>query len=205
MIKKKSKPSGLVISFLGPDGSGKSTVIDMLIRENLPFKGEEYFHLKPIKKTSIDHGVVTNPHASPPYSKLKSYLKLFYFIYQYNLGWFKNIKPLRNQSVLVIFDRYFDDMLVDTRRYRYGGSVKIADFARLLIPKPDLFFILTADAEVIFDRKQEVAFIELERQIKSYKELADGKRYYNIDVNRSPNVISEEIKQIILGKINENF
>ena len=106
----------MTICFLGPDGSGKSTIIEQLLTQELPFDEKEYFHLKPIKKSSTENNaMVADPHKYPPYSKMKSYVKLFYFIYQYNLGWLKNILPLKIKSSLVIFDRYFDDMLADNR------------------------------------------------------------------------------------------
>jgi len=194
--------SSLAISFLGPDGSGKSTIIEELKKQSLPFKNIEYFHLKPIKKETSKQQVVTNPHQHPPYSKLKSYIKLLYFIYQYNLGWIKNIVPLKKRTTLIIFDRYFDDLIVDNKRYRYGGSISIAKFVRFFIPKPDIYFILTTDAKVIYDRKKEVPLDELKRQIKGYQSLKDSKKYYNIDVNRSPEEIVNEIKDIILERLN---
>lgn len=197
----------MTICFLGPDGSGKSTIIEQLLMQQLPFDDKEYFHLKPIKKKNFadDNIMVTNPHMYPPYSKLKSYVKLLYFVYQYNLGWLKNISPLRTKSSLVIFDRFFDDMLIDSRRYRYGGSLTMAKMARMFIPKPDIYFILTTDAKIIYERKQEVPFEELERQVKAYGAMADGKRYYKIDVDRTPEEITKEIVTIMMEKINERY
>lgn len=206
-IKRIVNPTGFTISFLGPDGSGKSTIINELLDNRLPFRRKEYFHLKPIKSKSSsgNNTVVTDPHKHPPYSKLKSYIKLLYFVYQYNVGWFRNIIPLKIKSSLVIFDRYFDDILVDNKRYRYDGSLGMAKLARIFIQKPDIYFVLTADAKVIYERKQEVPFDELERQTEAYESMADGKRYFKIDVNRSPEEITKEIVTIMMEKMNDRY
>lgn len=204
-IKRIFNPTGLTVSFIGPDGSGKSTIIDELMCNRLPFRRKDYFHLKPIKQDSQAVTVVDDPHEKPVYTKLKSYIKLLYFIYQYNLGWIKNILKLKIKSSLIIFDRYYDDLLVDNKRYRYGGSLPMAKFARLFIPQPDIYFILTADPKVIYERKQEVPFEELERQVESYRSLADEKRYYSIDVDRTPQEIVKEITKIMMEKMNERY
>ena len=184
------------IAILGPDGAGKSTIIKH-IQPN--FQIVEYFHLKPIRPSVSQENLrtVEDPHKEPPYSFSKSTIKLFYLMFQYNLGWLKNIKSHKKPDSLIVFDRYFDDLLVDSRRYRYGGSIKMANVIRKLIPRPDVYFILTADPEIIYSRKQEVSFEELQRQISSYRALADGKRYFNIDVNRTPEQITEEILLIL--------
>jgi len=206
LVKRISEQPILSICFLGPDGSGKSTIIDEVEQSQL-FINNYYFHLKPIKikSSSANNEMVENPHKYSSYSKLKSYIKLLYFIYQYNMGWLKNIVPMKIKSSLVIFDRYFDDLLVDNKRYRYGGNMIMVKLARIFIPKPELYFILTTDAKVIYERKQEVPFEELERQIVAYSALADGNRYFQIDVNRSPEEISKEIVTIMMEKMNERY
>ncbi|MAC83449.1 MAG: hypothetical protein CL624_04875 [Arcobacter sp.] len=204
ILKRIIKPTGLTIAFLGPDGSGKSTIIDKVQTSVLPFRRIDYFHLKPILQKNGDSST-SEPHALKPYSFSKSYIKLLYFIYQYSLGWLKNISILKIKSSLVIFDRYYDDILVDHKRYRYGASKKIAKLFRYFIPKPDLYFILTTDADIIYKRKQEVPFEELERQINEYRKLGDEKKYFNIDVNRTPDEISKEIIDILARKMNERY
>jgi len=204
-IKRIIKPTGLAISFLGPDGSGKSTVIDILMTNRLPYRRKDYFHLKPIKMNNDVITLVDDPHAEPVYSSFKSYIKLLYFIYQYNMGWIKNILKLKIKSSLIIFDRYYDDLLIDNKRYRYGGSLLLAKFARLFIPQPDIYFILTTDPKIIYNRKQEVLFEELDRQVKAYRSIADGKVYFNIDVNRTPQEITREIILIMMEKMNERY
>ncbi len=193
------------IAFLGSDGSGKSTIIDLLTQsQELPYSGMEYFHLKPLKQKSSSQ-MVEDPHEKPLYSKAKSYLKLLFFIYQYNKGWIKNILGEKKSNKLIIFDRYYDDLLVDYKRYRYGGSIAFAKFVRYFIPKPDLYFILVGDAELIYARKKEVAFDELKRQIMGYKELGDNQRYFIIDVGRTPEEIIDEILIIIKQNNNANI
>ena len=211
MTKKASTPpysrlrhKSITVCFLGPDGSGKSTIIQKLLDHNLPFKRYDYFHLKPFfKHKAKNYTIVEDPHSKRPYGLIKSLLKLFLFVIQYNIGWVFNILCLKLQSSMIIFDRYFDDILVDNLRYRYGGNIRIAKIFRYLIPKPRLYFILTTNANVIYNRKKEVSLTELERQIVEYQKLADGKRYINIEVNRSPEEIVNEINSIILNRLNE--
>ena len=203
----KKSNQGISICFLGPDGSGKSTIIDKILKSDLPFSRKHYFHLKPInnKKNPGTGKVVNDPHRLPPYSRIKSMLKLFYFLFLYNLGWKKNVLPLLSENRLVIFDRYYDDILVDNKRYRYGGNIAIAKFVKNLIPRPNLYFILTADAEIIYERKQEVSFKELERQIQGYNALADNNRYFQIDISCSPKEITKEVISTIMNKMNERY
>ena len=132
-------------------------------------------------------------------------MKLCYFLYQYNLGWLKNIIPLKIKSSLVIFDRYYDDLIADNKRYRYGGGIFLAKFFRLFIKKPMLYFILVTDADIIYKRKQEVLFSELENQVKKYRNLADNKRYYEIDVNNEPKEIVKKVNSILMNKMHERY
>jgi len=65
---------------------------------------------------------------------------------------------------LVIYDRHFVDILVDAKRYRYGGPPWLLRLIWRLIPKPDLIILLDAAPEVLQARKQEVPYEETARQ-----------------------------------------
>lgn len=204
-IKRIFQPTGITVSFLGPDGSGKSTVIDNILKARLPFRRNDYFHTKPIINNSSEQTVQNEPHKYPVYSQLKSYIKIVFFIFQYNKGWLKTIIPLKIKSSFIIFDRYFDDLLADPIRYRYGAKIWFLKFSRIFIPKPELYFVLTTDAKVIHERKNEVEFSELEKQIKRYENLTDEKRYFKIDVSKTPDDIANEIIKIIMNNMSIRY
>lgn len=203
-LKRIIKPTGLVMAFLGSDGSGKSTIIEIIKSSNLPFRRFEYFHLKPIKsKQSSDP--VSNPHEKPVYSSSKSYLKLLYLVVQYNLGWIKNIIALKIKSTLVVFDRYYDDLLVDPKRFRYGGKISIAKWVKSFFPQPDIVFVLTTSPKIIYKRKQEVEMNELTRQIEEYNSLSNSKNYYLIDVDNAPKEIASEVIKVLANRLSSRY
>jgi thymidylate kinase len=87
------------------------------------------------------------------------------------LGYIFVVRPKLIRSTLVVFDRYYHDLLVDPRRYRYGGPMWLARLIGKLIPQPDLWILLDAPAEVLHSRKKEVSYEETVRQRKEYLKL----------------------------------
>ena len=173
-IKRIRQPTGLMVVFLGADGSGKSTVIDRVKQDlALAFRCNQYIHLRPrlglaVNKNSVP---VIDPHGKPSRGWFTSTLKIIYFIFDYIMGYLWKIYPHLVRSTFVIFDRYYHDLLVDPKRYRFGGSVKLAQWLGQLIPQPDLWILLDAPAEVLQARKQEVSFEETARQREAYLEM----------------------------------
>ena len=164
---------GLWLVFLGPDGCGKSSVIDALAT-NPPegFSQVVCFHLRPYiivrSRSSKNINAVVDPHGCPPRGKLSSMLKLFFFCIDYQLGFWTRVRKHVKQGQLVIFDRFYHDLLADPKRYRYGGPMWLARLIGNLIPQPDLFILLDAPATVLQSRKQEVPFDETVRQRAAY-------------------------------------
>src|SRR5271165_6041118 len=115
---------GLWVAIFGPDGAGKSAVIKRLAHQpSLPFHGFQQFHFRPIfRRRWNDSRPVTQPHAKPPRSVLASIFKLLYWLANCWFGYVATIRPARVDSRLVIFDRYFDDILIDPQRYRLPKS-----------------------------------------------------------------------------------
>ncbi len=167
-------PAGLFVAVLGPDGSGKSTLIRRVPGVvGQAFRRSDAFHLRPgLLPSAGGKGTVKDPYAAPPRSKLASAAKILYLTLDYWLGYLRRVRPRLARSSLVLFDRYFYDLFADPRRYRYDGPLWLLRLAGRLVPKPDLCLVLDVPAGVLLGRKQEVSLAEAERQRAAYRKLA---------------------------------
>lgn len=159
------------IAFLGADGSGKSTIIDAVMK-HLEVMGIEvsYHHWRPvIGDKKADNTPVTDPHALPARGVISSWLRVVALTGIWWRSYFKQFAKLRKKRKFIIFDRFYEDLLVDPRRYRYGGGKVFAAFFFSFMPKPDLVMLLDADAEVLYARKPEVALERLRKIVTGYR------------------------------------
>lgn len=176
-----------MVAFLGPDGAGKSTIIDLL-RAELSRRGIDaaYFHWQVPIRAGADRGVVTDPHGRPPRGVCMSLIKLAWLFAVAWAGWSLRVFPRRRRGDWIVLDRYFPDLICDPLRYRYGGPAGAATFMSHFMPRPDAVFILTAPAAVIRARKIEVAESELAQQISAYQRLAARLRATIVDAAAAP-------------------
>ncbi len=175
LIRRWKNPAGLWIAVLGPDGSGKSTVIEQLQAALAPaFRRTVRMHLRPrlLRGTSASEIANTDPHGQQPRGVAASTLKLVYFWADYVLGFWGRVRALLVRNSLVLFDRYYCDLLIDPRRFRSRAPRWLARTIGAMIPMPDLMLILDAPAEVLQARKQEVTAEESARQAQAYREFA---------------------------------
>jgi thymidylate kinase len=207
-LKRIFRPTGLIIGVLGRDGTGKSTLINHLeIEMSLVFRKINYYHLYPgLILSNKKKDDFSNPHIKPKRSVFASLLKLSIFYFEYTLGYWYKLYPVKVKSTLIIMDRYFVDIYADPDRYRNSGSKHIVWLIHKLLPKPDLWLILDASTEAVFKRKQEVEFSVSETQRKSYLEL--GKKIKNAYVLDTEKDIKEEVllaAEIINKKLASKF
>lgn len=195
------QPTGLRIVLLGPDGSGKSTVIAALTQQlSQAFRAVEYRHLFPGSLADTASRPVTDPHAQPLRGRVGSLAKLLHFWSRYQLGNLLWLYPRQVRSTLVVFDRYYQDILADPARYRYGASLALASRLGRWLPQPDLVFILDAPAELLQSRKQEVPLAESARQRAAYRALAGEFRHARIIDSSQPvaQVVAEVLDQTLV-------
>jgi len=173
VIRRWRHSTGLFVAVLGPDGAGKSTLAAGLAASTGgAFRRHRLFHLRPtLLGKSQSAAPVTDPHGQPPRSNLTSTLKLAAYVLDYALGYWMVIRPLAARSGFVVFDRYYQDLLVDPRRFRYSGPAWLVRLLGQFVPQPDLVLLLDAPSAVTLSRKCEVEPAEAERQRRSYLSL----------------------------------
>lgn len=183
-VRRYLKPSGVVITILGVDGAGKSTVINAILPalNAATHNAVVVQHLRPTLlpplarlkgKKHLPVGPVLEPHGSSPSGTLGSLFRMVYLTLDYLLGyWFWTRPKIAKQPTVVIFDRYAYDMALDPRRFRIGLSSCVAGWFASLAPKPDLIICLHGDPEVIAARKGELPVEETKRQVNALREFA---------------------------------
>lgn len=164
-----------MIAFQGTDGSGKSTIINALPKAlGIDDDPERvvYYHCRPyiLQPSKASHGLdmsvsCPNPHAEKPYGFLVSLVKLLFCVADYTLGYWLKVRKQVAEGKLVIFDRYYYDFYLDKIRYRMSLGDAWFRVAEYLVPSPDVTFVLTGEAEPIWNRKQEMPLEEVQRQI----------------------------------------
>lgn len=202
-IKRILNPTGFVIGVLGPDGSGKTTVMNQVKADMVhAFRRINQYHLFPVPEKECSPN--TDPHGKKKRGFITSFLKLCYFIILYNWGWLRRVIPAKIRSTFVIFDRYYDDILIDPVRYRNGTPLWVVKLVRCFIPQPQLWIVLDAPTDVIQARKAEVSYEETERQRRAYIAYAKNKKNcLLVNTNRDVKEISKDICRFICETLHE--
>ena len=193
-----SQNSSIIVSFMGVDGSGKSTLIELL-RKKLKnkFRKIKYIHLRPYLILLDKNTVQSNPHNSKEtWPMLLNFVRILYWliIYRFFFHLFAN-----NPKQLIIFDRYAHDLMIDPIRYKFNLPINIAKFILDLFPNPNLWIVVNAPIKVLEKRKKELPTKELKRQIRTYLNFAK-QRKNSIVVNTNNSV--QSCLSLIIKKIN---
>ena len=185
-------------AFLGCDGSGKSAVIEQ-VTNKLKASGIEVTlgHWRPIAFSTEEPGsalqTADDPHGQSPRGLLSSTAKLGWLWLNWWTGWFKRLRQ-KNSTGVILFDRYHADLLVDPKRYRYGGLMSLARISSRCMPQPDRVFFLDAEPDILLSRKQEVSRLALEQSRARYLQLTESNpRFQVIDSNQS---LDEVVRQV---------
>lgn len=205
---------GFSLGFTGPDGSGKTTVINELINQlQTVFSQIELHHFRPLiignlgevahsagLKRNVDREY-DKPHRGGRTGIVSSFLRLCYYSVDYIIGYLKSVRPSLTKRTVVVFDRYYTDIICDSRRSRiYLATKFLYWFGRLFIPSLDYNILLTASTETILGRKQELDCEGIDAINAKIDYLSTKCGYYKILNERTPQEAVAEIFQTIFNE-----
>jgi len=177
------RPEGLLVVFLGPDGSGKSSTTDLLV-DMLANRPDAL----PVHRVYLGSGAMLLP--------TRKFMKWLRARQRGQVKKPKQVRDVRPRPLrgglhvmadeivrywLHVRPRLWPHSIVLADRYAYdvfkvnNETVQRPWFRRLataIIPTPDVTFFLEGDPAVIAERKQELTVAETTRQQREYRKLA---------------------------------
>jgi thymidylate kinase len=183
-VKSIISNKGMIISFSGVDGAGKSTIIkktkqelEKKLRRNVVVLRHRPSMLPILSTWTKGHkkaqeDVINSlPRQGKNTSFLSSLLRFSYYFTDYLFGQFYVYFKHIIRSEVVIYDRYYFDFINDGKRSNIVLPKFITKFAYKFIMTPDLNFFLYADSETILKRKKELNAATITALNNEYIEL----------------------------------
>lgn len=205
-----------IFAILGPDGVGKTTFLqlltegigDMIVLDRANVKT---IHFRPniipnLKKLLNRNYDVSKekfhiPHRANPVNPISSFIRLTYYWLDYLIGLPIISVKARYKNLFIVFDRYFQDFLVDPYRARIKLPYQLRKTFFTLVYKPKITFILQADADTIYNRKQELNIAEINRQLEVYTSLVDGEKTVVINAEQEPEKMTKDAIDFIIKRL----
>jgi thymidylate kinase len=169
VLKKPFQQRGIVITFSGVDGAGKSTIIEHTKKElekKLRKRVVVIRHrpsLLPIlsaftlgKTKAEQRAAATLPRQGNNKSLMGSLLRFAYYYTDYFFGQFYVYAKHVLRGDVVLYDRYYFDFINDSVRSNIRLPQWLTKAGYQLLMQPHLNFFLYADAETILSRKKEL-------------------------------------------------
>ncbi len=215
----RNRDRSLILCFIGPDGAGKTTIANMLLKSEIAnklFYRKYYFHtnfpiLPPLRKVVKFFGILKGKESNnenvikkdiKPLPWWRAIIYPIYYGINYFLGRFWLWLKKTNGGSIIIFDRYFYEYYIN-RQFDRCPRVLLSVIEKI-IPKPDILIFLKNTPQTIYERKKELLIEEIERQlVECEKIVRKYKNSYIIETTQSPELILDEIKKIIIEKIRE--
>ena len=173
MVAMYWRPPGRLWTFSGPDGAGKTTVLDLLqpLAQRRVVVAVDRLHTRPyiiprlagLLPPSRRVEALTVRQYEKRLGVLKSVIRLTILIVDLQLGYWLKVRPMLARGHLVVFDRYYQDYFVDSRLRGISLPSSILQQCARLVPHGHRHVYLIASAEVLETRKKELSHDEATR------------------------------------------
>lgn len=197
---------GLLVAFLGPDGTGKSTTIEAtntLLHEaglstRMVYLGPWGQMRLPLMAGLRALGLI--PRLGPPAGALRSTSALVRFLARRKNDvavacyftvllielWYRYLRfvlPVLRSGRVVLADRYIYDIEAAFRAEPVHGYARLRRWIARCYPRPYLGILLAATPEIIRARKAQIAAEDLPRILASYDEVARRHGFVTLDTS----------------------
>ncbi|MBX5481015.1 MAG: hypothetical protein IRZ16_04075 [Myxococcaceae bacterium] len=182
LTRARRENRGIVVTFYGADGSGKSTILEDVARELRERYRKRVVILRhrpgllPILSAFI-HGkaeaearsMARLPRTGKNRSRLSSLARFAYYFSDYAVGQWVVFAKHSLRGDIVLYDRYFLDFVVDAKRSNIRLSPRFVSAFGSLLATPAFNFLLYAPPDVVRQRKQELAIEDIEELTAGYR------------------------------------
>lgn len=216
--ERLSAKCGFFLVLIGPDGSGKTTTAEMLLKSEPMkklFPNRTYFYrnfsfmpelktiatLFRIRPKQRESETSKREGTTVPFGVLRSMIYPIYYGLEYFLGHFWLWKEKGQHCRIVVFDRYF---------YEYFLQKQFAKCPRWLlsliskiIPQPDALVFLQNDPEVIFARKQELSIEEITRYSQICERIVQHHPNGFVVRTLSKESVLSEVQRIVINQLKQ--
>ena len=221
LVNRIFNKNGIVISFTGIDGAGKTSIKKYLIENSDKYFAKNRvseFYWRPFLLPRISRIVglkcqkeIYNNSGkrvlkSSNLENLKSHMKYIYYVVDFLFGRIKYFKNTHTGG-LAVFDRYHFDNIIYPERFGFNVSKKLMRYVdKYIIPQPDIIFYFTAKTEILYKRKYEIDIDEINIQKNIYcSEITFRDDIVTIDTECSLDTTVNEVLFKILGLMSQRY
>ncbi len=200
-------PCAPVVALVGPDGIGKSTVLDAIrtgpssVFQELAIRHWRPGLLPPIadllrgRWRDTANGLPAPPRRTPGHFQ---WVRMVYYWFDYALGWWFLDRADSALQRAVIYDRCVLDMIVDPMRFGLSTAGPGRWLWRLTA-KPDVVVLLAAEPATIRSRKAEMTEAEIREQYGAWNTLrGEGLRIVRVNAAASVDEVVEQVRQVTI-------